>query len=174
MQKTTEVFFDASLHCGYAYTADGNRFLFDMEDADLVSSRGWHITRRGYVGGKLHRRERPLHKIMLCVDSKHDVDHINRNKMDNRRCNLRVCTHHENSCNQKKRNTNTSGYMGVSFAKNIRKYESYVHYDGRKHGLGYFYSPQEAALVRDAAALYFFGEFCNLNFSEGEAVWLTG
>ncbi len=171
MQKYTDVYEDDVLGCCYAFTNNGTKFLFDPEDADLVSSRGWHMSKRGYVSGTEHRRERPLHKLMINADSSFDIDHINRDKTDYRRQNLRVCTHQHNCFNQKRRSTNTSGYIGVSFAKNMGKYESYIHKDGIKHGLGYYQSPIEAALVRDAAAEYFFGEYGNKNFTE-EAVWL--
>ena len=171
MQKHTEVYYDAYLKCCYAYTNDGTKFLFDLRDADLVRSRGWHISRRGYVAGKEKRRERPLHKLMIIVDSGYDIDHVNRDKMDCRRCSLRVCSHHNNCFNQSIRANNTSGYIGVSYAKNVRKYESYVHRNGTKHLIGYFTTPQEAALFRDEAAKILFGEFCSLNFPDEEVSW---
>ena len=170
MKKQTEVFWDRELECGYDFTSDGTKFLFDMCDAELVKSRGWHLSKRGYVAGKEKRRERPLHKLILLVDSSFDVDHISRNKLDNRRSNLRVCSHHENSLNQKKRQTNSTGYIGVSFLKCAGKFESYVHYDGKKHYLGLFVSAEEAAKARDAAAVKLFGEYCNLNFPGKVAV----
>ena len=171
MQKTTDVFYDTSLNCYYAFTTDGTRFLFDECDAALVQSRGWHVSKRGYVAGKEHRRESPIHKLMLSADTGFDIDHINRDKMDNRRNNLRVVTHHENCMNQSMRATNTSGFMGVSFVKNIGKYESYIHFHGIKHNLGYYISPQEAAYYRDAAARALFGEYCFLNFPDEEVAW---
>lgn len=172
MQKHTEVFTDMNHGCCYAYTGDGTKFLFDPEDAELVSSRGWHLSKLGYVAGKEHRRERPLHRLLIEADSDLDIDHINRDKTDYRRGNLRVCSHQHNCFNQKRKKTNTTGYIGVSYAKNMGKYESYIHKDGVKYGLGYYSSPIEAAFVRDAAADYFFGEYSNKNFDE-EAVWWT-
>lgn len=174
MQKHTEIFCDEEHGCCFAFTEDGTRFLFDECDKELVSSRGWHLSKRGYIAGKQNRHERPLHKLMIEVDSGFDIDHINRDKTDCRRVNLRVCSHHENCFNQLRRSNNTSGFIGVSFAKNMGKFESYVHHCGHKYGLGYYSSPIEAALVRDAAAEHFFGEFCNRNFPELEvAVWLS-
>lgn len=171
MQKYTDVFVDHQIGCCYAFTSDGSKFLFDFCDAELIASRGWHMSKRGYVAGKDHRKERPLHKLMIEVDSGFDIDHINRDKTDYRRSNLRVCSHQHNCFNQKRRNTNSSGFNGVSFAKNVGKYESYIHKDGVKYGLGYYVSPVEAAIVRDAAADYFFGEYSNKNFSEEAALW---
>lgn len=167
MQKSTEVFYDNELGCGYAYTDDGVRFLFDMCDSDLVRSRGWHLSRRGYIAGKENRRERPLHKLMIDVDSSYDIDHANGNKLDYRRKNLRVCTHQQNCFNQKLKKNNTTGYTGVSYAKNIRKYESYIHYNGHKYSLGYFDTAQEAAAMRDQKSMELFGEFSRLNLPRG-------
>lgn len=170
MQKYTEVKYNNQLDCGYAFTESGIRFLFDMKDAELVSSRGWHLSKRGYIAGKENRRERPLHKLMIHVDSSYDIDHINGDKLDCRRSNLRVCSHQHNCFNQRKRTNNTSGYTGVSYAKNIGKYESYIHRDGHKHNLGYYDTAEEAALVRDEAAVRYFGEYCRLNFPKSGVV----
>lgn len=164
MQKSTEVFYDNELDCGYAYTDGGVRFLFDTCDSELVQSRGWHLSRRGYIAGKENRRERPLHKLMIAVDSSYDIDHANGNKLDYRRKNLRVCSHQQNCFNQKLRSNNSTGYTGVSFAKNIGKYESYIHHNGCKYGLGYYDTAEEAAVARDQKALELFGEFSRLNF----------
>ena len=173
MQKNTDVFFDEKQNCCYAYTNDGTKFIFDICDANVVNRQGWHLSRRGYVAGKEKRRERPLHKMLLQVDSGFDIDHINRDKLDNRRSNLRVCSHHSNCLNQSKRSTNTSGYMGVSFSKNMKKFESYIHHNGVKKSLGFFTSPEEAAICRDVAAKRIFGKYCYLNFPDKEAIWWT-
>ena len=173
MLKSTEVYYDSDLNCCYAYTYDGTKFLFDKIDADLIKSRGWHMNVKGYVCGKEKRRERPLHKLLIKSDSGFDIDHINRNKMDCRRSNLRVCTHHENCINQSLRKTSTTGFIGVSFSKKSRKYESYIHHNGYKLCLGFFLSPQEAAIHRDAAASAIFGKYCYLNFPAEEVAWWT-
>ena len=169
MQKNTEVFYDEELNCGYAFADNGVRFLFDMCDRQLVQSRGWHLSKRGYIAGKEKRRERPLHKLIITVDSSFDIDHANGNKLDYRRSNLRVCSHQQNCFNQRIRSNNTSGFIGVSYAKNIGKYESYIHHNGCKYSLGYFESAYDAALARDQKARELFGEYGRLNFP-GKAV----
>ena len=75
MQKNTDVLFDEKQNCCYAYTNDGTKFFFDICDAEVISRQGWHLSRRGYIAGKEKRRERPLHKILLHVDSGFDIDH---------------------------------------------------------------------------------------------------
>ena len=87
--------------------------------------------------------------------------------MDNRRCNLRICTHQQNAFNQKRRSTNTSGFIGVSPVKDAPFYEAYIHLHGRKHHLGTFSDPKQAARTRDAVARLVFGEYARLNYPRG-------
>jgi len=93
-----------------------------------------------------------------------DIDHISRDRLDNRKQNLRLCTHQENTFNQKMRVTNSTGLIGVSFMKNAGAYESYIHYNGKKYYLGLFKDKKEAAIERDKAAMKYFGAYANLNF----------
>lgn len=105
-----------------------------------------------------------MHRLLFNFPVGFDIDHISGDKMDNRRANLRLCTHQQNMFNQKKRNTNTTGYMGVSYLKNAHAYEAYVHHHGKKHHFGLHEAPEEAALARDYGAKKLFGEYARLNF----------
>ncbi len=148
---------------------DGAFFLIDAGDFDFVSERTWFHGKRGYPVSHTSRKSpegqktEPLHKYLLRPDDGFDVDHISGNKLDNRRRNLRVCSHQQNMFNQKLRETNTTGYRGVSYSKNAGKYEAYISRDGRKIHLGLFVSAEEAAEVRDNAAVRLFGEYAGLN-----------
>lgn len=141
----------------------GEQFLIDWDDHERISRYTWHLGKRGYPVTHIKRKTHPLHRVLLDFPDGYDVDHISGDKLDNRRANLRVCTHQENMCNQKMRNTNTSGYMGVSYLRCAGKYEAYVHCDGKKHYLGLFASPREAAIARDKAAHTLFGQYARLN-----------
>lgn len=92
-----------------------------------------------------------------------DIDHINRNKSDNRMDNLRLATRNMNNGNSGIWRTNTSGYRGVSFDKNSNKFECYIWKKDRKHHLGYFVDPAEAAKRYNDEALSYFGEYATLN-----------
>jgi len=147
-------------------TRKGMDFLFSTEDYEIIKKYSWFVSKRGYITTNIKRTSRPLHVILMGRKEGMDIDHISRDKMDNRRENLRFCTHQQNSFNQKKRCTNTSGYTGVSYLKNAKRYESYVHHNGEKHRLGLFHIAEEAAMARDKKANELFGEFAVLNFPQ--------
>jgi hypothetical protein len=65
-----------------------------------------------------------------------EVDHINMDGLDNRRANLRICTHQENNLNKKISRNNTSGYKGVSWDKWHKKWRSYISVNGKMIRLG--------------------------------------
>lgn len=92
------------------------------------------------------------------------VDHKNHNSLDNQCTNLRKCTTAQNSMNARKRNDNTSGYIGVHYASHAKRWCARITINGRMKNLGYYDTPEEAAHVRDNAALESFGEFASLNF----------
>ncbi len=146
------------------YTRKGEQFLFDIEDWPFVKTHTWYISKRGYVVTRIKRKTVTMHRILLGDTTGFDVDHISGDRLDNRRGNLRLCTHQQNMFNQRKRSTNTSGYTGVSLMKNIKRYEAYIHFGGKKHNLGLFDNPLEAALARDGKAISLFGDFARLNF----------
>lgn len=145
-------------------TSQGVNFLYDDEDEALVKQYTWCLSKRGYIITSVNRRKVCLHRMILPIDSGFDIDHINGNKLDNRRSNLRVCTHQQNCFNQKKRCTNTSGYIGVSKMKRVNRYEAYINLSGKKIYIGLYDTALEAAINRDIAALYYYGEFARLNF----------
>jgi hypothetical protein len=90
------------------------------------------------------------------------VDHIDHNGLNCQKYNMRNCTKSQNAKNMVQPNGNTK-YIGVHFRKDRNKYLAYYE-KGKKIYLGYFSTPLEAALVRDAAVKIAYGEFANLNF----------
>ena len=97
---------------GVASFKSGGAFLFDEIDLPLIERHTWHLGKRGYPATHYHGRTVVFHRLLF-PDADGEVDHINGDKMDNRRCNLRICTHQQNAFNQKRRRTNTSGFIGV-------------------------------------------------------------
>lgn len=96
------------------------------------------------------------------------VDHINGNSLDNRRCNLRLCGNLNNCHNKVKTSKSTTSiYKGVCLDKNRNKWVSKITFDYKREFLGYFDDEEDAALAYDERASKLFGEFAVLNFSGG-------
>jgi hypothetical protein len=116
---------------------------------------------RGWVDGKVVY----MHRMLMGNPKGLDVDHINGNGLDNRRCNLRVCNRSQNSMNNHKR-TGTSKYKGVSWYKRGGKWHSQIMIDGIQKHIAYFDDEIEAAKSYDIHALELFKEYACLNFPE--------
>lgn len=132
----------------------------------------WRIASGGYVTATIPRticRKKPdilLHALLMRRPSGREVDHISGDRMDNRKKNLRLCTHQQNCCNQRKKVNNTSGYTGVSRCKHSDRFEAYVYRNARKIYLGTYATPEAAAYARDQAARRYHGEYARLNFAD--------
>lgn len=131
------------------------------------------ISRHGYreicVDRVLHRANRLAWLYMTGEWPALSVDHINRNKADDRWCNLRLATNSENAANQCVRKSNVSGFVGVSWCADRQKWAAQIRIAGRKTNLGRFATAEEAAKAYDRAAFAAFGGFANLNFDNPDA-----
>lgn len=150
--------------------------IYDAADEAIVMAHRWHISRpngKPYVATKIMGKRVTLHRMLL--PNAKEIDHANGDGLDNRRENLRACTHAQNQQNRSKFKNNRSGYCGVYFdgyTRNKRKnnprikpWVAQIVAYGKRHRLGYFKKPEEAAEAYDRAALLYHGEFARLNFS---------
>ncbi len=121
---------------------DGITFLVD----DDVKLDGYSFRlHNGYVifsSRKDGLNGNSIHRWLMDYPDDKCIDHINRDPLDNRMCNLRVCNRQENSFNTDKHKDNTSGWKGITFHKN--KYRARIVIDGKSKHLGYFNTAQEA------------------------------
>lgn len=92
-----------------------------------------------------------------------DIDHINRDKSDNRFDNLREATRQQNIWNSRTRSNSTTGYKGVSYRKDIKKWRAFIAIKGKLCTIGNFDSPELAADAYDKKAKEVHGEFAFLN-----------
>jgi hypothetical protein len=119
----------------------------DPADADLVESYRWYSSHNGYAMSTA--RGRPtlrMHRLVMGLGpgDPRRVDHINRDKMDNRRANLRLVTTAENGQNVPARG-GSSRHRGVSWVTRLRRWRAEVVLAGRHHFLGHFDDEDEAA-----------------------------
>ena len=150
---------------------NGKEAIVDDSDFDEISKYKWYGngTSNGMIIYAKRRTKKSdgrkekiisMHRqIMNFPEGKH-IDHRNHNGLDNRHCNLRICTGTENMFNRR-RLKNKSGFVGVSWFKRLKKWRSSVCLT-----IGYFDSKEEAARAYDEAAKKLFGEFANLNFPD--------
>lgn len=149
-----------------------------VDDADLplVTGRPWvtsYRPRNVYAhipGSKSHGHYGAptlMHRLILGAPAGVDVDHINHDGLDNRRCNLRLCTKSENGANRRVQATpKSSRYKGVCWVVSKRRWIARIKVGGRLIYLGRFRSEEDAARAYDAAARDRFGAFALPNLIE--------
>ena len=93
------------------------------------------------------------------------IDHINSNKLDNIKCNLRIVTQQQNNMNKSAQKNASSKYIGVRFRGKINKWESNIYVNNKQKYLGLFENEIEAVKARDIATKEYFGEYGKLNFT---------
>jgi len=149
----------------------GMETLVDDEDFEFLSKKKWFFclgyARRTFHRGKGKGTQDPkailMHREILNVNDGEYVDHINGNRLDNRRSNLRKCTIRQNNQNIGIKSTNTSGYKGVSWKKDKNKWKAYITLNNKQKHLGYFEKIEDAAIAYNNAAKMYFNEFARLN-----------
>jgi hypothetical protein len=152
------------------HLSQGKTAIVDDEDYERVSSRKWHyncgyVKTNDYSNGHIIIK---LHRFILNAPENMIVDHINGDKLDNRKENLRLCTQNENTKNARKRASATSKYKGVSFPKTRNKWQVQIQLNKKKMHVGYYTDEIEAAKAYDKKAAELFGEYAVLNFGRND------
>lgn len=149
----------------------GMEAIVDDDDFDRLSKWSWFYHKNGYAmrsyreDGK-YKKER-MHRVVIDCPVNMDVDHINGNKLDNRKSNLRIATRTQNNANKKMQRNNTSGYRGVNWSKQHNKWVAKIQFKRKCIHLGLFENKEDGALAYNKAALEYFGEFARLNDVKG-------
>jgi hypothetical protein len=152
-------------------TVGGMEFYADEEDRDFILSKKWYHFKshsgyyiHTYLGEIRDKKKIWLHRFIMNInDKKLVVDHINRNTVDNRRKNLRICTLKNNNHNSGPNRTNITGYKGVQLRKDNGKYRAVIRINGKHISLGQFDTAIDAAKCFNDAAKKYHGEYAYLN-----------
>lgn len=139
-------------------------FLFDLEDLPLIKGRdSWYCDKDGYLVSSYFyngvRRFVRFHRLVMHAKPGQCVDHINKNKADNRKKNLRCCERSENDRNRSLYSCNTSGVAGVYFDKQRKKWVASITYNHKKAYLGRYAVKEEAILARLTKEVELYKEF---------------
>lgn len=151
----------------------GKFATIDAEDVAWAEQWSWQCTRDGYAARGQHSgssRETRTSKTVLMhaelaaragvrLADGQTPDHVNRNKLDNRRENIRPATRSQQCVNRGQFRNNTSGRVGVSFRKDIAKWAAYIGSGKRLIHLGFFATKDEAVAARARAEAEIHGEF---------------
>lgn len=143
-----------------------------MDDVDydrvIAHPRPWHAYLHHGVWRAKDWAGLSMHRLVVGAEPGQQVDHVNRDGLDNRRANLRLATNGQNRANS--RSASASGYKGVYRVPNkgvyrtTDKWRAQIRAGGRIIHLGYFGDAETAARAYDAAAREYFGEFARGNF----------
>jgi len=156
-----------------------NQFtLVDDEAFEWLSQYKWCVNACGYAvrtitirgqdkarGIKRKCQTVYIHRMIMDINnvSLH-IDHINRNRLDNRQCNLRLANVSQNGANRKKQNKQASSkHKGVSWHKRQKKWIARIYLNKKCKHLGYFKDETDAAKAYNQKASQLFGEFAKLN-----------
>ena len=157
--------YDLSGKYGIGWTSKNEEFYFDIEDYDKIKDYCWYINNRQYVCAKVDKKQILLHRVVLQIDNNYEIDHIQgkQSRHDNRKSNLRICTHSENMKNVGLRIDNTSGVTGVHFDKGEQKWIARIVIDGKRIVLGEYNNFENAKRKRLEAEKEYYGEFSYYN-----------
>lgn len=155
--------------------------LFDECDQYIISNINWSLSgknKRMYVQSIANKKAGSsivkMHRLLLSIEDKRVlVDHKNRNTLDNRRENLRVCNYSENGKNKLSLLGSSSKFLGVSWNKRAKKWVVNIRKEGKNTYLGLYNNEIEAAEVYDFAAKIVHGEFASLNFKNEQTGLLS-
>ncbi len=163
----------------YIKLTKGYSTKVDDEDFEKFNKYKWQViidnkdnnyirAKRGIYISNKKRKTIYLSREILNTSKEFYVDHINRDPLDNRKCNLRICTNAENGANRKINKNNTSGFRGISWNKKMNKWRVLIKFtvDKKiKHEFGgYFEDKIKAAKIFDKLAIKHEGNFAKLNF----------
>ena len=150
--------YDLSGEYGIGWTSNTNKeFYFDLEDYDKIKDYCWYEHEYGYLhtNDPISKQNIKMHQLIF---GKYP-DHINRNRLDNRKSNLRSATSTENTQNRSKFKNNTSNVTGVTFQQEDEIWIASIGVNKKRIYLGCFANKEDAIIARLRAEIKYFGDF---------------
>lgn len=126
-------------------------FLCDLEDLNYIKNHSWYEDKHGYAMSNINRKKIFFHRLILNAQKGEEVDHIfqiSKGVCDNRKNNLRICSHQKNMENVSLYKNNTSGYAGVIYDKSCGKWRANISVKGKCKYLGKFDDINDAIKAR--------------------------
>lgn len=160
---------------GYGHISDGTIFMFDADLFSRIKDIKWYVSYKSRKGRQIYIVDchgRPLHQVLFSTRKGMELDHINLDTLDNRRCNVRFCTHQQNQINQPLQKNNTSGVSGVSYYPPRKKYRARIKISQLDIHLGYYDTFQEAVQARNVGMECMFGEYGRYNNVPAAPIWI--
>lgn len=143
----------------------GYETIIDVEDIPLVNDRCWCALVSRTKTGKtsppyaMSSTGTLLHRRLLGAEKGDIVDHANGDTLDNRRANLRFCSHAENMRNRAIHCNNSSGYTGVHFNSAKQRWCAEIYFNNERIRLGSFHAKEDAAKAYEEKSVALFGAF---------------
>lgn len=175
LRKTNRYDLSGEYGICYPYNTD-DEILFDLEDYEKIKDYCWNIINHHTEGRKDYKNVHSMtyncekrehlfmHRFILGItDPEIKVDHINRNPLDNRKANLRICTVQQNNCNIEPKSHEYKGITVYKRKDGSERWVAQIQIDHVKHMLGSFDTKEQAALAYNVAAKKYHGEFAYLN-----------
>lgn len=147
------------------------KMLVDDSDYEMVSEYTWRLVTNKYgfsaatniwVGTNKYKSI-AAHRLIMRCPKERCIDHIDGNALNNQKSNLRVCSIAENNKNMRIGKRNKSGFKGVWYDPEVRKFRASIGVNGKTKYLSYYPTAIDAAKAYNNAALIHYGEFAKLN-----------
>lgn len=152
-----ENIYDLCGEFGIGWTSNTNEeFYFDLEDYDKIKDYCWIKAKNGYAVANINGKNQTMHSIFCSFKN---IDHKNRNRLDNRKENLRQATMMQQAQNRSLQSNNTSGVVGVYYRKERDAWFAQITVNGITKTIKYTHNKDEAIRARLEAEKEYFGEF---------------
>lgn len=150
----------------YGEMSGGEVFIIDADNLDKIKGVKFYPGGKSRDGSQIYVMDcngRTLHNYLFEHRNGYEIDHINLDTFDNRRCNIRYCTHQQNQMNQPLQRNNTSGVSGVSYYPPRRKFRARIKICQQEIHLGYFDTFEDAVKARNIGMRCMFGQYGRYN-----------